>query len=194
MAHQLWDPLVNRFRDSDILVIEHSFVCLVTMSSTCKDFILKRALKEAIPSLLNFLNSQLKISHKKQAPSSHVSSAYAFTVGFRFQLAILDKIGQLVVDLSINQEPLWRILDVLFQYLSCWQPKELQDATISSIKLIHTNHDKDSIQYFMWRYSNFVYENDASLKSQERKKSQEYRANISFLQQQLLWFEWFKEI
>ncbi|RWS10002.1 TELO2-interacting protein 1-like protein, partial [Dinothrombium tinctorium] len=128
MAHQLWHPLVARFKDNDVMIIMSAFTCLLAMAETCKDFVRSRTLKEVLPSLIYFLKCEAKRSYRKDTP------AYRFTLNYKLQLQLLSGLGKLANDLLITERDLWTLVDATLPYFSAKQPRELQKAALNAFK------------------------------------------------------------
>lgn len=143
MAHKLWSPLVERFKDKDVIVMKRSFHCLQIMSRTCRDFIRVRTIKEVIPRIVSFLRSQSKVSFKKDR-----ASAYRFTVGYQFQMDILSGIGAIAVELDLRDKELWQLIVEIIPYVSTYQPIPLQESAVSALKTI-SRADVCSVLYYL---------------------------------------------
>ncbi|CAI9593044.1 unnamed protein product [Staurois parvus] len=62
--------------------------------------------------------------------SCHAGPVYSHTLGFKLQLAVLEGLGTLCVDLALGDRDLLDVIDSCMLYLSARQPKKLQEAAI----------------------------------------------------------------
>ena len=131
ICHQLWDPLVSRLKERNILVIKKSFQCLLTLASNCGDFLRRRTVTDILPHLCRFISNSLSMSHDKTD-----SSAYRFTLEYDLQLSVLSNIGQLCDYLGIDGQPLWPLIKILLAYLQKSQPPSLQKAAAQSLDIV----------------------------------------------------------
>lgn len=58
-VHLIWSPLATRFKETNLLVVSRTFDLLLVIARLSKDFIQKRASKEVIPYILEFLNKSV---------------------------------------------------------------------------------------------------------------------------------------
>lgn len=144
IVHKIWSPFVDRFKEfDDPVVINYSFLLLVTLARLSKDFLRSRTAKykifdcfffhgfsfdkiyfsfrEVLPSILTVLNSFSKESYLKDK-----GSAYRYSQKYKLQLIILDKLAMVVIDLDLLDDDLRKTMDSVFKYLSDKQPVTLQ--------------------------------------------------------------------
>lgn len=81
----------------------------------------RRVIKDAIPSMTAFLDKQASVSLK-------AGPVYSQSLTFKQQLAVLRSLGRLCRQLEISEATLSSVVWVCAQYLSCRQPKELQQV------------------------------------------------------------------
>lgn len=124
-------------------MIKRAFLCLLSISETCGDFIRHRTLKEVLPKILSFLKSQAKQSYKKDK-----SFAYKITIGFKIQLDVLYGIGQLAFNLDLRDKDLWPIIIEIIPYCSIYHPTELQEAALSALKKL-SEVDLSAVLYYV---------------------------------------------
>ena len=91
------------------------------MVNTSGQFMRRRVIKEAFPTLTSFLV-------KQQAVSSKASPIYIHTQGFKFQVAILESIGTLCRDLEVFDVDCDKVVSAVLPYLSERQPQGLQQV------------------------------------------------------------------
>ena len=92
-----------------------------TMVNTSGQFMRRRVTKDAFPTLISYLVKQQKISAKAGA-------IYTQTLGFKFQLAILNAIGTVCHDLEIMDIECDKVVVAILPYLSQAQPLKLQQV------------------------------------------------------------------
>ncbi|XP_046687926.1 TELO2-interacting protein 1 homolog, partial [Homalodisca vitripennis] len=124
IVHKIWSPLVRRFQASETrpLVIHRAFVLLSTLGNTARDFIRSRTLKQVLPSLCKILQDSASQSLLKDS-----GSAYRLTQLYKLQRTLLDGLGQLALDLSVQERRIYDILEAAKEYLSVRQPAPLQE-------------------------------------------------------------------
>ncbi|XP_018413175.1 PREDICTED: TELO2-interacting protein 1 homolog [Nanorana parkeri] len=123
LAHKTWPCLVKRLLHDEPLVLLRAFQVLISFASSCKDFLRQRVCKDALPAFLTSLRSQALVS-------CHAGPVYSHTLGFKLQIALLDGLGTLCVDLALGDSDLLEVIDSCMLYLSARQPKKLQEAAI----------------------------------------------------------------
>ena len=100
---------------------------LCTMAEASGRFMQRRVIKDAIPPMIAFLDKQASVSLKAGA-------VYSQSQSFKQQLAVLRSLGRLCRQLEISEATLSSVVWVCAQYLSCRQPKELQQVGKMFIK------------------------------------------------------------
>ncbi|XP_073979754.1 telo2 interacting protein 1 isoform X3 [Rhodnius prolixus] len=131
IVHKIWSPLAQRFRYCDNhLIAQRAFSLLKTMGNLAKEFIRVRTLSDVFPYLLDTLKSTSKDSLKCD------SAAYKMSQKYKLQLCLLAGIGELSLDMDLTEKEIDNILDAITPYLSCRQPRTLQDACLYTFKLI----------------------------------------------------------
>lgn len=131
IVHELWHPLVDRFKESNILITNRAWQLLVTLAKLSQDFIRSRTLKQVLPSISKFLKTSAIESYKKSA-----NNPYKFTQMFKLQRQILSQFSMIANDLKVHEKELWDWLGICEAYLSDQQHPELQDYCINMYKNI----------------------------------------------------------
>ncbi|RZB40886.1 TELO2-interacting protein 1 -like, partial [Asbolus verrucosus] len=140
IVHQIWSPLVARFKEtSDPLIINYSFQLLAVLARLSKDFIRSRTSKEVLPEILTVLDKLAQESYLKDK-----GSAYRYSQNYKLQQTILAKLPYVVTDLDMLQGDLDKIMAVVFKYLSDKQPVPLQ--VILSVHFQYTKLDVMSLR------------------------------------------------
>lgn len=85
----------------------------------------RRVIKDTIPSIIAFLDKQASVSLK-------AGPVYSQSQSFKQQLAMLKSLGRLCKQLEIGETMLCSVVWVCTQYLSCRQPKLLQQAAVDA--------------------------------------------------------------
>ncbi|XP_068155248.1 TELO2-interacting protein 1 homolog [Drosophila tropicalis] len=118
LIHLIWQPLMEKFRQKDALVLNRCFSLLHLMGVHAKDFILKRSLSDVVPQLKQFL----------WAASNHscLETSKAQTQEYKLQLKLLHSLSDFIQGLQVDGKHLHELLDTVALYLSETQPKELQ--------------------------------------------------------------------
>ena len=94
---------------------------LKTLVNTSGHFLRRRVIKDALPTLVSYLIKQQVISAKAGA-------IYTQTLGFKFQLAILNVIGTVCRDLDITDIECDKVIVAILPYFSQAQPLRLQQV------------------------------------------------------------------
>ncbi|KAK6177026.1 hypothetical protein SNE40_015216 [Patella caerulea] len=139
MLHEIWLPFALRFSDDEKLVTVKAMETLRLMSDCSGDFLMKRTIKDIIPSIKRFLENQAKISY-------HCGSMYTFTVNYKLQLTFLTNLGQLALKLQIHGNDLNLVTSCCLPYLNTHQPQTLQAASVNCFRDF-TKLDKDVIWF-----------------------------------------------
>ncbi|XP_043485758.1 TELO2-interacting protein 1 homolog isoform X2 [Polistes fuscatus] len=139
IVHQIWHPLVDRFKDQNVLVINRSWQLLRVLAHVSKDFIRSRTLKQILPALSNFMNKSAKESYNKST-----DAVYKFTQMYKLQKELLSTLGQIVKDLKLIEKDLWNILSITEVYLSSRQHPILQNCCINLYKEL-TDYNSDMV-------------------------------------------------
>lgn len=122
IVHNIWSPLVDRFKEFDNpLIINYSFQLLVILAQVSKEFIRMRTSKEVLSSLLAILDRLASESYLRDK-----GSAYRYTQKYKLQVTILEKLVLIVIRLDMKDEDCFKCMEIVFKYLSEKQPKLLQ--------------------------------------------------------------------
>lgn len=122
LVHLVWQPLVEKFRQKDPLVLSRCFSLLHILGIHAKEFILKRSLSDVIPQLKQFL----------KAANAHniMEKALVPTQEYKLQLKLLKHLADFIRSLQLDGRHLYDLLSIVTLYLSQEQPKELQDLAV----------------------------------------------------------------
>lgn len=129
IVHQLWHPLVDRFKDQNVLVINRAWQLFRVLARVSNDFIRSRTLKQVLPALSNFLSNSAKESYNKD-----IGTAYKFTQIYKLQKELLSGLSQIVKDLKLHEKEMWDILSITESYLNARQHPTLQNCCINLYK------------------------------------------------------------
>ena len=94
---------------------------LKTLVNISGHFLRRRVIKDALSTLVSYLIKQQVISAKAGA-------IYTQTLGFKFQLAILNVIGTVCRDLDITDIECDKVIVAILPYFSQAQPLRLQQV------------------------------------------------------------------
>lgn len=141
IVHLLWHPLVDRFYDENILIINRAWQLLNVLSYVSKDFIRSRTLKyviyilylfyviiikmiifrQVLPALSKFLCDSSKESYNKSS-----DNIYKFTQIYKLQRELLSSLGQVTKNLCLHERETLNILSIAEPYLNKHQNPTLQ--------------------------------------------------------------------
>ncbi|XP_002054549.3 TELO2-interacting protein 1 homolog [Drosophila virilis] len=122
LVHLLWQPLVEKFRQKDSIVLSRCFSLLHILVLHAKDFILKRSLSDVIPQLKQFL--------KTASCHSSTETLRAPTQEYKLQLQLLRHLASFIRSLQLEGKHLHDLLSIVVLYLSQAQPKEMQALAV----------------------------------------------------------------
>ncbi|XP_043265023.1 TELO2-interacting protein 1 homolog isoform X1 [Colletes gigas] len=131
IVYLLWSPLVDRFHDENVLIINRAWQLLNVLAYLSKDFIRSRTLKQVLPALSKFLSSSAKESYNKSS-----ENIYKFTQTYKLQKELLSTLGQTTKNLHILERETWNILGIAEPYLSKNQHPSLQSCCVQLYKEI----------------------------------------------------------
>ncbi|XP_076226643.1 telo2 interacting protein 1 isoform X2 [Nomia melanderi] len=131
IVHLLWHPLVDRFHDENVLIINRAWQLLNVLSSVSKDFIRSRTLKQVLPALSKFLNSSASKSYNTSS-----ENIYKYTQLYKLQKELLSSLGAIVKNLNFLENDTWNVLSVAEPYLNKHQHPILQSCCINLYKEI----------------------------------------------------------
>ncbi|XP_076672914.1 telo2 interacting protein 1 [Andrena cerasifolii] len=131
IVHLLWHPLVDRFHDENVLIINRAWQLLNLLAHISKDFIRDRTLKQVLPALSKFLSTSAKGSYNKGS-----ENIYRFTQTYKLQKELLSTLGQTVKNLNFLERETWNILTIAEPYLSKHQHPTLQACCLQLYKEI----------------------------------------------------------
>ena len=114
---------------------------LCTMCEASGSFMYRRVIKDTIPSIIAFLDKQASVSLK-------AGPVYSQSQTFKQQLAMLKSLGRLCKQLEIGETMLCSVVWVCTQYLSCRQPKLLQQVCDKSTE--HNHEQSTSLFLCNW--------------------------------------------
>ncbi|XP_017074744.2 TELO2-interacting protein 1 homolog [Drosophila eugracilis] len=118
LVHLVWQPLVEKFRQKDALVINRCFTLLHLLGVHAKDFIFKRSLSDVIPQLKQFL--------KAASVHSSMETSQVKTQEYKLQLKLLQSLADFILGLQIDGKHLHELMSTVVLYLSQAQPQDLQ--------------------------------------------------------------------
>lgn len=127
LIHRVWPSMIKRFTDDEQVVTIKAVNVLCTMAEASGTFMQRRAIKDAIPSMTQFLDKQASVSLK-------AGPVYSQSQVFKQQLAVLSSLGRLCRQLEISDANLSSVVWVCSQYLSGRQPRELQQVAVTAFK------------------------------------------------------------
>ncbi|KAF5286843.1 hypothetical protein FQA39_LY00376 [Lamprigera yunnana] len=124
VVHQIWSPLVERFKETDdSLIVSRSFDLLVLLANLSKDFIRLRTVKEVLPLLLTSLEDLADHSYLKDH-----GDAYRYTHAYKLQLNMLQSLSNLVLSIDMENSDIEKVMRIALYYFSNKQPLPLQTA------------------------------------------------------------------
>ena len=103
------------------VVIIKAVTVLCTMAESSGTFMQRRVIKDAIPCMTAFIDKQASVSLK-------AGPVYSQSQSFKQQIAVLRSLGRLCRQLEISEATLSTVVWACAPYLSCRQPKELQQV------------------------------------------------------------------
>ncbi|XP_063987707.1 TELO2-interacting protein 1 homolog isoform X2 [Diachasmimorpha longicaudata] len=137
IVHLLWHPLVDRFKESNVLIINRAWQLLFTVVQTSEDFVRARTLDKVSPAVAKFLEISGKESYGKDS-----KNAYKFTQMFKLQRMILSQLGSMARYLKLRERELWQLLDMTEIYLHLHQHPVLQECCLNLYKTVfHYNEE-----------------------------------------------------
>jgi hypothetical protein len=119
-VHTLWEPLKNQLLGTTHLKQRQAFEIFISLVHRCPDFIRHRAVKEVVPKLVAFLQSQANASRGR------FSRAHIASQSFKLQKSVLGALAILVEFLDPPVLDVCKIVQVVSLYLSNQQIPELQ--------------------------------------------------------------------
>ncbi|XP_063909733.1 TELO2-interacting protein 1 homolog isoform X2 [Zophobas morio] len=126
IVHQIWSPLVDRFKEGeDAVIVNYSFRLLVVLAKLSKEFIRSRTAKEVLPNVLTILDKLAKESYLKDK-----GSAYRYSQNYKLQCTILENLAPIVTDLDMLQQDFDKTMETVFKYVSDKQPIPLQKSAL----------------------------------------------------------------
>ncbi|XP_025988611.2 TELO2-interacting protein 1 homolog isoform X2 [Solenopsis invicta] len=129
LVHQLWHPLIDRFNDENVLVINHAWQLLHVLANISNDFIRSRTLREVLPLVFKFLTKSSTESINKNSVN-----IYKFTQTYKTQYELLSTLGIIARLLKLREHELWQILSNTQLYLNARQHTTLQACCIKLYK------------------------------------------------------------
>lgn len=140
IVHQIWSPLVQRFKEyNESLIINLSFQLLETLARLSKEFIRMRTSKEVLPDILIVLEKLSRDSYLKDK-----GSIYRYSQSYKLQVTILERFGKILIYLDVSEENMIKALNCVRIYLSDRQPAPLQNAAIAFFEIL-AKYDQELI-------------------------------------------------
>ncbi|XP_067626325.1 TELO2-interacting protein 1 homolog isoform X2 [Eurosta solidaginis] len=130
LVHLIWSPLVEKFRNGDVIVLNRCFTLMNILATYAKDFILKRSLDDVIPYLKNFLI--------KSAHHSRTEKITAQTQEHKLQVILLKSFANLIESIQIDGKHLNEIVESVSLYLAKEQPKDLQALAVQFYESLYS--------------------------------------------------------
>ncbi|KAK1135126.1 hypothetical protein K0M31_007897 [Melipona bicolor] len=180
IVHILWHPLVDRFHDENILIINRAWQLLNVIARVSKDFIRQRTLIHVLPGLSKFLYNSAKESYNKSS-----ENIYKFTQTYKLQKELLSTLGQMTKDLHLHERETFTVLSIAEPYLDEHQNSVLQECCVQLYKDI-ADYNSDivwvkCIGIFNSKVKKTVSDetfSDTDLMSTENITSNEYLKNV----------------
>ncbi|KOX73245.1 TELO2-interacting protein 1 like protein [Melipona quadrifasciata] len=129
IVHILWHPLVDRFQDENVLIINRAWQLLNVVARLSKDFIRQRTLKHVLPALSKFLHNSAKESYNKSS-----ENIYKFTQTYKLQKELLCTLGQMTKNLHFHEREIFTVLSIVEPYLDKHQNSVLQECCVQLYK------------------------------------------------------------
>ncbi|KAK9303011.1 hypothetical protein QLX08_005183 [Tetragonisca angustula] len=129
IVHLLWHPLVDRFYDENVLIINRAWQLLNVVARVSKDFIRHRTLKQVLPALSKFLRNSAIESYNKNS-----ESIYIFTQTYKLQKELLCTLGQMTKNLHLHERETFNVLSIVEPYLDKQQNFVLQECCVQLYK------------------------------------------------------------
>ncbi|XP_057672878.1 TELO2-interacting protein 1 homolog isoform X1 [Diorhabda carinulata] len=150
IVHQIWSPLVQRFKEhNEPLIINLSFQLLEILARLSKEFIRMRTSKEVLPDILIVLEKLSKDSYLKDK-----GSVYRYSQSYKLQVTILERLGKILIYLDVSEENMIKALNCVRIYLSNKQPLPLQTAAIAFFNILAKyDHELVSKNINCWKLS-----------------------------------------
>lgn len=119
-VHRLWEPLKNQLLGTSHLKQKQAFEVFLSLVRCCPDFIRHRAVREVVPKLVAFLQTQANASRGRSSRAHIASQAY------KLQKSALSAMAMLVEFLDPPVLQVVGIIQTISLYLSNKQVSELQ--------------------------------------------------------------------
>lgn len=119
-VHKLWEPLKNQLLGTSHLKQRQAFEIFLSLVRRCPDFIRHRAVKEVLPKLVLFLQSQATASRGRSSRAHIASQSY------KLQKSVLSAMATLVEFIDPPVLEVCKIVQAISLYLSNQQISELQ--------------------------------------------------------------------
>ena len=182
LVHKLWGPLTTRCTDSELQVVAEAFRLICNLGDHSGTFLRRKFSKDVLPKLLTFLG---KYSKADAGRTSAVT--YSHTTLFKLQVAVLKKLGPLLLSSTVSVKELHAVCCACQNYLSSRQPKDLQNASVYLFKCL-IDYDPDAVWFFLSdiyssqccfkpQFNNF---NTITVAGTQDHKS-EFACNVSYL-------------
>jgi len=126
-VHKLWEPLKNQLLGTSHLKQRQALEIFLSLVRRCPDFIRHRAVKEVVPKLVIFLQSQATASRGRSSRAHIASQSY------KLQKSVLSAMATLVEFLDPPVLDVGEIVQVICLYLSNQQISELQVCNSSCL-------------------------------------------------------------
>ncbi|OQR77025.1 hypothetical protein BIW11_07385 [Tropilaelaps mercedesae] len=129
IVHLVWEALVYRLRSSDNFALStKALTVLSTLCRTSRSFVRDRIVKELWPRFCSFLHEQ------RHASTSTPFREYCHLSVYKYQLALLECLGEYAGQLELTEEHLSKVLAPVVAYvLDAGQPVELQQAASAAV-------------------------------------------------------------
>ncbi|KAI9562923.1 hypothetical protein GHT06_010379 [Daphnia sinensis] len=133
-VHKLWEPLKNQLLGTSHLKQKQALEVFLSLVRCCPDFIRHRAVREVIPKLVAFLQTQANASRGRSSRAHIASQAY------KLQKLALSAMATVVEFLDPPVLDVVRIIQAISLYLSNKQVSELQNLAKENLIAIAKYH------------------------------------------------------
>ena len=182
LVHKLWAPLTARCADPELQIVTKAFNVICNLGAHSGTFMRRKFTNDVLPKLLSFLNQNSKVDTSKTR-----SISYSHTALFKLQIAVLNQLGLLLLSSTVGFKDLHNVCNACQNYLSSYQPKELQCAAVRLFKCL-IDLDRDVLWLFLSDifspHSSFCSEvesfKDITVSGTQNQKN-EFASNVSFL-------------
>ncbi len=132
VVHRAWPYVLNRLKDKEPFVVTEAAKVVETLAKYVGDFMSKRILDHAWPTMKGLLDTQAKLDERSALVKRNrqVGATADYTVSHRLYIAIIASMQYIIQEVPITDELLWEMIMAFLPFLDATANEQVQKAAV----------------------------------------------------------------